>query len=292
MRASGHAGARELGGDAGGEARRGRRGRPRGGAGRGRARAARRRRGARARAGRRARCSRPPRRRPRRRSRRAGRGPRASSARSSTSTSAVGGSSCSSARIGAMPTPAPTSSSRSRAARVGGERRRTGPRSRRACRAAARARPALWSPRSLTVIRSRSPAGAAESEYGCACHHSPRRRKRHWRNWPPATGSRSQPAAAQQDRDDARAPRASTPTTRTRWRSERQTGSPTRAADDDARASRATAPSTRAARRDGRRTTRPCRSGARTTGTARGRCRGAPTTTSRRPSAGARAGRR
>ena len=153
-----------------------------------------------------------------------------------------------------------------------------------------RASPALWSPRSLTVMRSRSPSGAAESEYGCACHHSPRRRKRHCRNWPPATGSRSRLR-----------PRSTTETTPgpscvdARRRAPGGAGSATPAARcarrRRRRASRPTARSTRPGRRDGRRTTRPWRPGARTTGRARGRCRGAPTTTSRRPSAGARAGR-
>src|SRR4051794_193880 len=80
----------------------------------------------------------------------------------------------------------------------------------------------------LTVMRRRSPSGAADSEYGCACHHSPRRRKRHWKNWPPATGSRSS-LRPRRKTDTTPGPSGTTPTTQTRWRSERHTGSPTRA---------------------------------------------------------------
>ena len=78
-------------------------------------------------------------------------------------------------------------------------------------------------------MRSTSPAGAADSEYGCACHHSPRRRKRHWKNWPPATGSRSS-RRPRSTIETTPGPSGVTPTTRTWWRSERHTGSPTRAA--------------------------------------------------------------
>ena len=78
-------------------------------------------------------------------------------------------------------------------------------------------------------MRSRSPEGAAESEYGCACHHSPRRRKRHWKNWPPATGSRSS-RRPRRTIETTPGPSGRTPTTRTRWRSERHTGRPIREA--------------------------------------------------------------
>ena len=59
-----------------------------------------------------------------------------------------------------------------------------------------------------------------------------------------------------------------------------------------ARASRSTAPSTTSWPGDGRRRTRPCRPGGRTRGRARGTCRDAPPTTSRRRGAGARSGTR
>ena len=196
------------------------------------------------------------------------------SARSSTvDVGAPRGSSCSSARIGAVPTPAPISSSRSLRRGVGGEGA-VGPSIATRVPGRSRARPPLWSPRSLTVMRSWSPAGAADSEYGCACHHSPRRRKRHWKNWPPATGSRSSRRPAQHDRDDARAlgRDGDDPHAVAQRAPERQADP---RGDDDAERRRATAPSTTRARRDARRTRRPCRSGARRTGTARGRCRGA-----------------
>ena len=93
---------------------------------------------------------------------------------------------------------------------------------------------ALWSPSSLTVIRSAPATGAAESEYGCACHQSPRRRKRHCRNWPPATGRRCRRRPRSDDRVRVRALRRARPRRVTRWRSERHTGSATRQATTSA----------------------------------------------------------
>jgi hypothetical protein len=81
----------------------------------------------------------------------------------------------------------------------------------------------------LIVMRSRSPDGAADSEYGCACHHSPRRRNRHCKNWPPATGRRSS-LRPRRRIETTPGPSCFVSTTRTRWRSERHTGSPIRAA--------------------------------------------------------------
>jgi hypothetical protein len=37
-------------------------------------------------------------------------------------------------------------------------------------------------PRARTVMRSVPPRGAADNEYGCACHHCPRARNRQTRN--------------------------------------------------------------------------------------------------------------
>ena len=41
------------------------------------------------------------------------------------------------------------------------------------------------------MIRIRFVVGTADSEYGCACHHMPRFRKRQCRNWPPDASSLS-----------------------------------------------------------------------------------------------------
>ena len=66
----------------------------------------------------------------------------------------------------------------------GGERRRTGPRPAPAYPASARSSAALCAPATLTVIRSRSVAARADSEYGLAAHHRSRVRNRHRKNWP------------------------------------------------------------------------------------------------------------
>ena len=132
------------------------------------------------------------------------------------------------------------------------------------------------------MIRRRPPAGAADSEYGCACHHSPAPQE------PPlqelAAGDRQpvQPPPTQRDRIGARAlglhrldrdavaHRAPGRERDTERDDERERRDPQR---------RPPGPCPR----DARRTRRPCRPGARRRGTARGTCRGAPPTTSRAP---------
>ena len=81
------------------------------------------------------------------------------------------------------------------------------------------------SPTCLTVIRSRRPSGAAESEYGCDCHQCSRVRKRHEKNWPArafSCSSRAPPISSETT------PGASsiTRSTRSRWRALRQRGHP------------------------------------------------------------------
>ena len=49
----------------------------------------------------------------------------------------------------------------------------------------------LWSPSALTVMRSRSWRGPADSEYGDDAHHRPRQRNRHRKNWPDSARSSS-----------------------------------------------------------------------------------------------------
>ena len=55
----------------------------------------------------------------------------------------------------------------------------------------ARASRPVWSPSALTVMRSDSPSGAAESENGCAVHQRRRSRKRQRKNCPACARSRS-----------------------------------------------------------------------------------------------------
>ncbi len=89
------------------------------------------------------------------------------------------------------------------------------------------ARASVWSPISLTVMRRCWSSGVAEMEYGWACHHSPRLRKRHCMNCPPPIGSRLSLRPFMVI-DHMFSPAGRTSTTRSRCRNDRHNGSITR----------------------------------------------------------------
>ena len=77
--------------------------------------------------------------------------------------------------------------------------------------------------RGVRDVRSTTSRGSAEIEYGCACHHRSRARKRHSMNWPPATASRSRPRPRMTIETTSGASRR-TSATRSWWRRPRTAG--------------------------------------------------------------------
>ena len=111
------------------------------------------------------------------------------------------GRSSSSARIGVIPTPPAISATRGRR-RAAAVKAPCGPS--KITRVPGGIALSPKSPTCLTVIRSRCPSGAAESEYGCDCHQCSRVRKRQEKNWPARAFEVLEPGAADLQRDDAR----------------------------------------------------------------------------------------